>query len=125
MVHIDTPVETCREWNSARTGDKYSPELFEDLAGRFERPDARNRWDSPLYTVKPLEGDFQSDERAEAIVIASTGGAAEATAAAVAVGASAAAPVGKELKPVLATMGSALSCRFFISCVVFPIVFIA
>lgn len=26
---------------------------FEDLAGRFERPDPRNRWDAPLFTVVP------------------------------------------------------------------------
>ncbi len=26
---------------------------FEDLASRFERPDAKNRWDAPLFTVSP------------------------------------------------------------------------
>jgi hypothetical protein len=26
---------------------------FEDLASRFERPDARNRWDAPLFTLRP------------------------------------------------------------------------
>lgn len=26
---------------------------FDDLAGRFERPDARNRWDAPLFTLHP------------------------------------------------------------------------
>jgi len=26
---------------------------FDDLACRFERPDARNRWDAPLFTVRP------------------------------------------------------------------------
>lgn len=32
----------------------YVPEhRFEDLAGRFERPDPRNRWDAPLFTVVP------------------------------------------------------------------------
>ncbi|MEW5316871.1 MAG: hypothetical protein WDW38_008215 [Sanguina aurantia] len=53
MVHIDTPVATCRAWNSAREGDTYSVDVFEDLAGRFERPDGRNRWDSPLFTLSP------------------------------------------------------------------------
>jgi hypothetical protein len=26
---------------------------FQDLAGRFETPDSRNRWDAPLFTVRP------------------------------------------------------------------------
>lgn len=26
---------------------------FDDLAGRFERPDSCNRWDSPLFVVRP------------------------------------------------------------------------
>jgi tRNA uridine 5-carbamoylmethylation protein Kti12 len=26
---------------------------LEDLLRRFETPDSRNRWDAPLFTVKP------------------------------------------------------------------------
>uniref|UniRef100_A0A7S3QYM4 KTI12-like protein n=1 Tax=Dunaliella tertiolecta TaxID=3047 RepID=A0A7S3QYM4_DUNTE len=53
MVHVDTPVEQCKAWNIARAGDKYSDAIFDDLACRYERPDARNRWDAPLFTIKP------------------------------------------------------------------------
>ncbi|KAF5842848.1 chromatin associated protein KTI12-domain-containing protein [Dunaliella salina] len=53
MVHVDTPVEQCKAWNAARNGDKYSDTIFDDLACRYERPDARNRWDAPLFTIKP------------------------------------------------------------------------
>ncbi|MEW5300350.1 MAG: hypothetical protein WDW36_003286 [Sanguina aurantia] len=63
MVHIDTPVATCRAWNSAREGDTYSVDVFEDLAGRFERPDGRNRWDSPLFTLSP-DAPAPTEERA-------------------------------------------------------------
>lgn len=53
-VHVDTPPEVCRRWNAARPEEqRYEKAVFEDLAGRFERPDARNRWDAPLFTVRP------------------------------------------------------------------------
>ncbi|KAG2489062.1 hypothetical protein HYH03_012498 [Edaphochlamys debaryana] len=57
MVHVDTEVDTCRTWNAARAeGERYRPEIFEDLASRFERPDGRNRWDAPLFTLHPATG---------------------------------------------------------------------
>lgn len=50
VLHCDVPAQQCREWNAARSEqDAYSPAVFDDLAGRFERPDGRSRWDSPLF----------------------------------------------------------------------------
>ncbi|EFN54627.1 hypothetical protein CHLNCDRAFT_11683, partial [Chlorella variabilis] len=52
LVHVDTPPDTCRQWNQQRdAAGAYSEAIFEDLACRFERPDSRNRWDSPLFTL--------------------------------------------------------------------------
>jgi hypothetical protein len=34
---------------------RHDSNRFKDLAGRFETPDSRNRWDSPLFTVTPGE----------------------------------------------------------------------
>lgn len=35
MVHVDTPVDACREWNAARPAEgAFSEAIFEDLAGR-------------------------------------------------------------------------------------------
>ncbi len=34
MVHVDTPVETCRQWNQERQGPKYEEHVMEDLCGR-------------------------------------------------------------------------------------------
>lgn len=31
----------------------YTPAIFDDLTTRFERPDSKNRWDSPLFTLRP------------------------------------------------------------------------
>jgi len=53
------PIETSKEWNLAREpAHAYSQAVFDDLASRFERPDSRNRWDKPLYTVNPAAEDF-------------------------------------------------------------------
>ncbi|KAG2438046.1 hypothetical protein HXX76_005658 [Chlamydomonas incerta] len=57
MVHVDTEVAQCRQWNEGRPeGERYKQDIFDDLAGRFERPDARNRWDAPLFTIHPASG---------------------------------------------------------------------
>jgi protein KTI12 len=119
MVHVDTPAETCKEWNSNRgggggsagaNGDKYCEEIFDDLAGRFERPDARNRWDAPLFTVSPTRGEDHIAEQVAAVAVAATEtSSAAAVAAAVAAGASAVAPAGKDLKSNLATSANNLS----------------
>lgn len=47
---------------------------------RFERPDSRNRWDAPLFTVHPLLGPdhIQQQLEAAAAAIADEPGAADA-----------------------------------------------
>ncbi len=68
VVHCDTPEEDARAWNEARRGSGGSSDdraasaaewggwdakIFADLASRFERPDGKNRWDAPLFTLRP------------------------------------------------------------------------
>jgi tRNA uridine 5-carbamoylmethylation protein Kti12 len=61
--------------------------VFEDLAGRFEPPDSRNRWDSPLFTVRPALQDAESITRSLAEVVgAMLEGAGRRAAAGAAVG---------------------------------------
>lgn len=46
----------CREWNEMRRKKEepsYDDKIFEDLVRRFEQPDRRNRWDSPLFELCP------------------------------------------------------------------------
>ena len=54
--------EQCIEWNNKR-GDtnNYTDEICRELIMRFEPPDSRNRWDSPLFSVKP-ENDIPFEE---------------------------------------------------------------
>lgn len=61
MVHCDVPIETASDWNLARDGSvAYSESVFNDLASRFERPDSKNRWDKPLFTIRPQDGDLSA-----------------------------------------------------------------
>ncbi|XP_058090160.1 protein KTI12 homolog [Magnolia sinica] len=56
VLYCDTEENHCRKWNEER-GEKgettYDDKIFEDLARRFEKPDRRNRWDSPLFELWP------------------------------------------------------------------------
>lgn len=67
MLHCETAVEVCRSWNESRQGPTYSTEVFRDLAGRFEAPDTRNRWDTPLIRVDPCAGSDLSEELGQAL----------------------------------------------------------
>ncbi|DAZ95758.1 TPA: hypothetical protein N0F65_006406 [Lagenidium giganteum] len=52
LVYVDTPVELALERNAARS-EQFDPELVKDLAARFEIPNQKNRWDSPLFHLTP------------------------------------------------------------------------
>uniref|UniRef100_A0A7S0YTM1 Uncharacterized protein n=1 Tax=Polytomella parva TaxID=51329 RepID=A0A7S0YTM1_9CHLO len=95
MVHVDTNVQQAKEWNSERLLEAYEVEIFDDLSCRFERPDSRNRWDAPLFTIRP--GSEHEDESFEAIVAAITRPDTVQG------------PAAKELKPTLATQNPSLS----------------
>jgi protein KTI12 len=72
VLHCNTSVEQCRKWNAAR-GDGYTAALFDDLAGRFERPDSSSRWDSPLYETWPGDpGAAAALERVRASALGTT-----------------------------------------------------
>jgi len=50
-LHCDTNSELAWQFNTSRQ-DQYSREIFDALVMRFEAPDGRNRWDSPLFTIQ-------------------------------------------------------------------------
>lgn len=52
VVQSGYPIDMCFKWNEQRPeSEKYTKEVFDALVMRFEEPDSRNRWDSPLFTV--------------------------------------------------------------------------
>lgn len=54
VVHVGTPVATCRRINDAALAagsGAYQPDVFDNLVFRYEEPNGMNRWDAPLFTL--------------------------------------------------------------------------
>ncbi|XP_041853256.1 protein KTI12 homolog [Melanotaenia boesemani] len=52
LVYCLTSNEQSSLWNMSRdAAEQYSQDIFDALVQRFEAPDSRNRWDSPLFTI--------------------------------------------------------------------------
>ncbi|XP_030751476.1 protein KTI12 homolog [Sitophilus oryzae] len=54
-VHTEINRDQAWEFNENRENDleKYTKDIFDALVMRYEDPDGKNRWDSPLFTVFP------------------------------------------------------------------------
>ncbi|XP_007235727.3 protein KTI12 homolog [Astyanax mexicanus] len=53
LVFCLTSADLSSEWNKEREVDcQYTQEILDALILRFEAPDSRNRWDSPLFTIQ-------------------------------------------------------------------------
>ncbi|KAL4658726.1 hypothetical protein GN956_G2237 [Arapaima gigas] len=53
LVYCLTTPEDSSTWNASRPPEEqYTQEILDSLVMRFEPPDSRNRWDSPLFTVQ-------------------------------------------------------------------------
>eukprot|EP00252_Welwitschia_mirabilis_P002582 TRINITY_DN12531_c0_g1_i3.p1 TRINITY_DN12531_c0_g1~~TRINITY_DN12531_c0_g1_i3.p1 ORF type:complete len:222 (-),score=37.08 TRINITY_DN12531_c0_g1_i3:306-971(-) len=62
VLYCDTEESYVRAWNEARRergGASYDDKILDDLIRRFEKPDGRNRWDSPLFELKPSHEQIQ------------------------------------------------------------------
>ncbi|XP_073240983.1 protein KTI12 homolog isoform X1 [Porites lutea] len=66
IVHCDTSKEKCREWNSTRENG-YDEEILDALVMRFEAPESRNRWDSPLFVIQ-VGDDLPLDSIYDALI---------------------------------------------------------
>lgn len=58
VLYCDMEEPDCRKWNEDRKEKSevaYDENIFEDLVRRFEKPDSRNRWDSPLFELSPAK----------------------------------------------------------------------
>ena len=52
IVWVLNDVEACKEWNKGRDSkSSFTEEQMKELILRYEPPDARNRWDHPLYRI--------------------------------------------------------------------------
>ncbi|XP_067035827.1 protein KTI12 homolog isoform X1 [Acropora muricata] len=66
VLHCDTPKETCQQWNMVKE-NRYHDEILDALIMRFETPDSRNRWDSPLFVIQ-VEDVLPFDSIYEALI---------------------------------------------------------
>lgn len=69
VVFCDVEETHCRKWNEERRErgeDAYEDRIFDDLVRRFERPDNRNRWDSPLFEIWPHRDGIEKSSAAVA-----------------------------------------------------------
>ncbi|XP_011075590.1 protein KTI12 homolog [Sesamum indicum] len=67
VVHCDVEEAYCQKWNEERRNKSepaYDDKIFDDLVRRFERPDSRNRWDSPLFELWPSRDGIEKSSAA-------------------------------------------------------------
>ncbi|KAL7091276.1 hypothetical protein ACP275_12G095400 [Erythranthe tilingii] len=67
VLHCDVEETHCRKWNQERrekSEPAYEDRIFEDLVRRFERPDSKNRWDSPLFELSPSKDGIEKTSAA-------------------------------------------------------------
>ena len=68
VVYCGTPADIARTWNEQRPPEeRYSDDVFDALVMRFEAPDSRNRWDSPLFVLSP-EDALPREELVDALL---------------------------------------------------------
>ncbi|XP_012276695.1 protein KTI12 homolog [Orussus abietinus] len=61
-IHCDLPVEHAWLFNERLPEtERYTREIFDALVMRYEPPDNKNRWDSPLFAVTP-EDELKLEE---------------------------------------------------------------
>ncbi|XP_014662615.1 PREDICTED: protein KTI12 homolog [Priapulus caudatus] len=54
VVHCDAAETVAAAWNGARAeAERYDDDILHNIVARFETPDGRHRWDSPLFSVHP------------------------------------------------------------------------
>ncbi|KAF5945432.1 hypothetical protein HYC85_015660 [Camellia sinensis] len=67
VLYCDVEVTHCRKWNEERrerVESSYNDKIFDDLVRRFEKPDRRNRWDSPLFELWPFKDGVEKSSPA-------------------------------------------------------------
>ncbi|KAF9430549.1 hypothetical protein BGZ94_006199 [Podila epigama] len=59
--------DLARGWN--KESQAYPETIFEELVVRFEEPDSRTKWDSPLFVVAPEDQKIPEDEIWDAVIL--------------------------------------------------------
>lgn len=68
VVHTGVPIALAKEWNANRS-DGYDDVIFDELVSRYEEPEERNRWDSPLFTLIYDDVEIPADKIWDAVIL--------------------------------------------------------
>lgn len=69
VIHCDLILDDCWKYNEEQDKSlQYTREIFDALVLRFESPDSRNRWDSPLFIAHKDE-ELQYENIANALFL--------------------------------------------------------
>ncbi|PHZ08314.1 chromatin associated protein KTI12 [Rhizopus microsporus ATCC 52813] len=69
VVHTGVPADIAKEWNTSRNDERYDDIVFDELVSRYEEPDERNRWDSPLFTIIYDDKEIPGDKLWDAVIL--------------------------------------------------------
>ncbi|KAG0743376.1 hypothetical protein G6F29_010190 [Rhizopus arrhizus] len=69
VVYTGIPVEKAKEWNTIRKTDGYDDTVFDELVSRYEEPEERNRWDSPLFTIIYDDKEIPAEKLWDAVIL--------------------------------------------------------
>ncbi|KAF9438829.1 kti12, chromatin associated [Entomortierella beljakovae] len=59
--------DMARQWNGV--SGAYPEKIFEELIVRFEEPDSRTKWDSPLFVVVPEDTKLPENEIWDSVIL--------------------------------------------------------
>ncbi|GAN03198.1 protein KTI12 homolog [Mucor ambiguus] len=69
VVQAGVPVDIAKEWNQKRGSEGYDEKVFDELVSRYEEPEERNRWDSPLFTLIHDDKEIPGDKIWDAVIL--------------------------------------------------------
>ncbi|KAI8972287.1 chromatin associated protein KTI12 [Pilobolus umbonatus] len=69
VVYTGVPADMAKEWNKKRGDKGYTEVIFDELVSRYEEPEERNRWDSPLFTVIYDDIQIPNDKIWDAVIL--------------------------------------------------------
>ncbi|QLQ78141.1 hypothetical protein HG537_0A03880 [Torulaspora globosa] len=59
LIHTMCPVDTIHAWNRNEDHEAWDEQLLEQLIQRYEEPNAKTRWDSPLFPLLTTEDSIK------------------------------------------------------------------
>jgi protein KTI12 len=70
-LFVSTSAEDCKLWNASKPegAERYSEACMEDLIGRFESPNDRDKWDRPCFVWREGDPEAQLFEEIAAFLV--------------------------------------------------------